>query len=292
MEREITVMKYEISAFADEYSDDFDEQIDVLKKLGIPNLEIRYADGKSVADFTEKEVFEYASKIRGNGLKVSSIGSPIGKAPIDGDLEAHFSLAEKIFDMANEFETEYVRVFSFYIPKGEDPKRYRSAVFGAAEKLLTLADKYGVTLCHENEAYIYGENPQNCRDLLDYFGGRMKCVFDMGNFVLDGYDPYDAYELLSPYIAYFHIKDALYEGAVVPAGRGDAKIAQILLSHRKFSRKSCFVTLEPHLQTFGGLNALVGKSFDNPYKYKNRQEAFLDAFAQLKKILIKDQTEK
>ena len=46
-----------------------------------------------------------------------------------------------------------------------------------------------------------------------------------------------------------------------------------------------FVTLEPHLQTFDGLNALATKSFDNPYKYPNQQVAFLDAFGKLKELL-------
>ena len=31
-----------------------------------------------------------------------------------------------------------------------------------------------------------------------------------------------------------------------------------------------------NLQTFAGLNALVGKAFDNPYKYENQQVAFDD----------------
>ncbi len=50
-------------------------------------------------------------------------------------------------------------------------------------------------------------------------------------------------------------------------------------------KKDTFITLEPHLQTFSGFNALVGKSFDNPYKYENREAAFLDAVKKLKELL-------
>jgi sugar phosphate isomerase/epimerase len=107
----------------------------------------------------------------------------------------------------------------------------------------------------------------------------------MGNFVLDGYDPIEAYNLLKPYIAYFHIKDSLPEGAVVPAGKGKAHIAEILHDWKDSNDGETFISLEPHLQTFSGLNALVGKSFDNPYKFESQQAAFEYDLMQLRELL-------
>jgi len=107
----------------------------------------------------------------------------------------------------------------------------------------------------------------------------------MGNFVLDGYNPMDAYQLLKEYVEYFHIKDALYAGAIVPAGKGEAQIKEILDAYKASGKKDTFITLEPHLQTFSGLNALRGKTFENPYKYENQQMAFTDAVEKLKSIL-------
>ena len=123
-------------------------------------------------------------------------------------------------------------------------------------------------------------------DLLKTFQGDLKCVFDMGNFVLDGYEPYPvAYELLKDYIQYFHIKDALYEGAVVPPGCGAGKISQILKRHMEETNADVLATLEPHLQTFDGLNALVGQNFENPYQYETQEAAFLDAINKIKTIV-------
>ena len=48
----------------------------------------------------------------------------------------------------------------------------------------------------------------------------------MGNFVLDCYDSMQAYKLLQKNIVYFHIKDALYAGAIVPVGKGEAQIKE------------------------------------------------------------------
>ena len=63
------------------------------------------------------------------------------------------------------------------------------------------------------------------------------------------------------------------------------QIKEILDDYKANGKKDTFITLEPHLQTFSGLNALVGKSFDNPYKYENQQAAFTDAVAKLKELL-------
>ena len=95
----------------------------------------------------------------------------------------------------------------------------------------------------------------------------------------------DAYELLKEHIEYFHIKDSLAAGAVVPAGKGEARIADILRDYREKGKKDTFITLEPHLQTFAGLNALVGKSFENPYKYDDQEEAFADAVRCLRELI-------
>ena len=82
-----------------------------------------------------------------------------------------------------------------------------------------------------------------------------------------------------------NIKDALREGAVVPAGLGDAKIKALLDAHKAYAKDDFFVTLEPHLQTFSGLNALVGRSFTNPYQYADAKTAFADAVAKLRALL-------
>ena len=129
-------------------------------------------------------------------------------------------------------------------------------------------------------------NRKLLEELLQHFEGRLKAVFDMGNFVLDGHDPYpSAYNTLKDYIAYFHIKDSLFAGAIVPPGKGEAKIKEVLDDYRKTATATTFITLEPHLQTFSGLNALVGKAFDNPYKFETKEIAFRTAFEELSKLL-------
>lgn len=274
-----------ISAFADEYSDKLEEQLRALDRFGIGNIEIRHLDGKNISALNSDEVKKAKRLLDEFGISVSAIGSPIGKITLDGDMAAHMELARNIYESANIFGTRFVRVFSFYAPEGRNITDMKSEVLDCLEKLIVLARDHGVILCHENEAKIYGDIPIRCREMLDHFNGELKCVFDMGNFVLEGVEPYAAYELLKDDIAYFHIKDALFEGAIVPAGKGEARIKDIISAHREYAREEFFVSLEPHLQTFSGLNALVGRGFKNPYQYSDSKEAFGDAVTKFKELI-------
>ena len=278
--------EWKISAFADEYADPAEEQLGALKRFGIRYIEVRHIGGKNISVLTPEEVFALKEMLDDFGIKVSAIGSPIGKIKLDGDIKGHLEMARRVFEYANILETKYVRIFSFYPPEGKSIADREYEVFSLLASLLDLAKQYGITLCHENEAGIYGDTPARCLALLERFGGDMKCVLDMGNFVLEGKDPYEAYGMLREYIAYFHIKDALYGGAVVPAGKGEARIKEILSEHRQYAQDDFFVSLEPHLQTFSGLNALVGRSFTNPYRYADAKEAFRDAVTKFMELIV------
>ena len=273
-----------LSAFADEYADGLEEQCEALNKFGFDYIELRGVNGKNVSVLTKSEIKETKKILDDYGVKVSSIGSPLGKIDIKSDLSGHLETAKRVYETAHILGAKNVRIFSFY-SKIMPFDQCKSEIYAGLEKLVDLSDDAEFTLCHENEALIYGESPEKCLEIAEYFGGRIKCVFDMGNFVLDGYEPVAAYKLLFDYIEYFHIKDALYAGAIVPAGKGEAKIKRILEDYKENGRKDAFITLEPHLQTFSGLNALVGKSFDNPYKYENQKAAFSDAAEKLKGLL-------
>ncbi len=272
------------SAFADEYSPKLSEQIEALKGLNYSHIELRFIDGVNIADISDEKLEELKKELSRAGISVSSIGSPIGKISIDGDFEEHKKKAERVFKIASELGAPFVRIFSFYIPKGAERSDYKDAVISRLKALVEIADKYNVTLCHENEADIFGESPEDCLTLLEALGNKLGCVLDMGNFVLGGYDVRKAYRLLFPHIRYFHIKDALYSGAIVPPGKGDALIKEVLTDYIEGAEGSVFATLEPHLQLFDGFNALTDRSFDNPYKYNTAKEAFHDAAAKLNEL--------
>ena len=275
-----------ISAFSDEYAVDFEEQLKGMRLLGIKYIEPRHLSGKNISLLTNDEAKEAKALMDKYGIKVSAIGSPLGKIHLDEDMDAHMELARHIFEIADILGTKLVRIFSFYAPEGRDIHEMRDEVFGALGRIVKLAREYNVTLCHENEAEIYGNTPEYCKEIIDFFGGEIKCVFDMGNYVLEQVDPYpDAYELLENDIVYFHIKDAFFDGAIVPPGVGEAKIGKILAEYKELSVNDFFASLEPHLTTFAGLQKLVGRKFDTRYVYPDKIAAFNDAFKRFMELI-------
>ena len=274
--------RFILSAFADEYSPELDVQLAMLCEHGFTHIEPRFLLGKNVSALTADEARAVRNKLDAAGLSVSSVGSPLGKIKLSDDIAAHLELTRRVCETANILGTSCVRMFSFYPAEGTNIADCRDVVLEHLTAMLDIAEDAGVTLCHENEADIYGESPEACLDLLRTLP-RLRCVFDMGNFVLGGYDPTAAYKLLAPYIEYFHIKDALYAGAIVPPGCGEAKIGEIV---RDFaSSRDVILTLEPHLETFDGLNALTDRKFENPYKFESAEAAFVTAINKLKDLI-------
>mgnify|MGYP001423284159 CR=1 FL=1 len=248
---------YLLSGFADEIDGDLDKQIRVLKDLGMSYVEFRSAYGKNVSDYSLDEAMEIKNKLDANGIKVSSIGSPIGKIDIEGDLEEHFKLFTHVVDLAKLFESKYIRMFSFYTPQGEDPEDYREKIIKQLKKMIAHAKEQGVILLHENEKGIYGETIDRCKGLMeDLYCDNFKQILDFANFVQADEDPLEAYHELKPYIEYIHVKDARKDNhQVVPPGHGDGHLAEVVALLKKDNYKG-FYSLEPHLQHFEGLDKL------------------------------------
>ena len=273
-----------LSAFADEYSNDFGTQLAMLRENGVGYIEPRFIDRKNVADLTPSEAKEIRKKLDDSGIKVSAVGSPLGKSKLSDDFNTELDRTKRVIELANILGTDRMRIFSFYPADGHDIHESFNEVAGRLGRMTDLAKSAGVTLCHENEAGIFGESPADCKKLLNALP-ELGCVFDTGNLVLGGYEPLSAFELLRDRITYFHIKDALFAGAIVPPGKGEARIAEII---GEFSREhEVIVTLEPHLETFDGFNSLVvpGKRFENPYKFESKEAAFLTALCGIKNLI-------
>ena len=110
--------KFVLSAFADEYSPVFDEQLEGLKKNGVKFMEIRGVDGKNISTLTEEEMLAAKAKLDAAGIGVSSIGSPVGKIKVTDDFDAHIKVLENCIKAAKILGTKNIRIFSFYMPEG------------------------------------------------------------------------------------------------------------------------------------------------------------------------------
>lgn len=273
-----------LSGFADEIDENLETQIKVLKKLKINHIEMRGVNGKNLIDYSVDEVKEIKKKLDEEGISLSSVGSPIGKILITQDFAPHMESYKHTVEIAHVMQVPFIRMFSFFMPEGESYEQYRQKVMDQLGQFVDYAKSNGVILLHENEKDIYGDTTLRCEELMKtFYGEHFKGVFDFANFVQCKQDTIKAYETLKPYIAYVHIKDAIWESAdVVPAGMGDGHLKEIL-QRLKADGYEGFLSLEPHLSSFKGFSELEQGAKQN--KELNGEEAFTLAYDSLMKII-------
>jgi sugar phosphate isomerase/epimerase len=253
-------MTFILSGFADEISPQPAVQLETLAAESIRHLELRSAWSANVVSLTDSQLARFRREADEAGVRVSAIGSPIGKIGIEAPLGPELERMRRIADVAALFDTTIVRVFSFFIPAGEPPERYRQAVIDRMGALAQIAAERGILLAHENEKEIYGDIPERCADLIASVGSpALRATFDAANFVQCGVRPHtDGYELLRPYLVYVQVKDALAgTGQVVPAGEGDGEVRQTLAALAA-SGFSGYASLEPHLAEAGRYGGFSG----------------------------------
>ena len=277
-----------LTGFADEIAGDLTTQMDNLQKLGMHYVEMRGVDGNNLIYHTDEKVKEIKERLDGAGIALSALGSPLGKIGIEDPFEKHFEEFKRAVEIAHKMDTKNIRMFSFYIPEGKNAE-YKGKVFDRIGQFVDYAVANDAVLLHENEKDIYGEQAKECRELMDaFYGDHFKAIFDFANFVQAKQDTLEAYELLKDYIAYVHVKDALWEnGSVVPAGFGDGNVAAILKDLYAKGYDG-FLSLEPHLFNFSGFAGLErGKDAiaGGETKVLSGAEAFALAHESLVKIL-------
>lgn len=282
-----------ISGFADEISSDFDEQLQVIRELGMKYISLRSADGKGIAEYTLDEVKkELLPRLNATDVGVSSLGSLIGKVSVDDEdaFEAQCKTLQTLCDTAKLLDCRFIRIFSFYIPADKQPEEYKETVIKRLTHFSEIAQKKDIVLIHENEKDIFGDTGQRCRELLDAIGSKhFKAAFDFANFVQCGEDPALCWELLKAHTAYIHIKDAIYDkNENVLCGTGDGKIAQLLAQAIRVEGYHGFLTLEPHLVLFDSLKDLeIADAADviKEDKYSSGAEGFKAQYHALAAIL-------
>lgn len=279
-------MSYHIHAFADEAGQMLSAQIVAMQRNKLEGLEIRNINGKNVVQLTDKEAKDIRRQMDDAGLCVWSIGSPLGKIMIGDEFAPHLDTFRRTLDIADILGARRLRMFSFFMPQGEtNIAQYRDEVFARLSQMVEAAKGSNIVLCHENEKGIYGDMAARCLEIHQAFPA-LKCVFDPANFVQCGQDTLEAWAMLKPYIEYLHIKDAMPDMSVVPAGEGVGHVKEILADYVAVGGRD--MTIEPHLNIFDGLQGLEregDRTIVGKYEYPSSDAAFDAACSALYGIL-------
>jgi len=252
-----------LSAFADEVTEEFLGQVEYLASQGVGCIEPRFVNKKNIMDLNKAELDEAKKMIDDRGLKVSAIGSPIGKVRLDEPFDKHLDRFKHAIDLAVFFETPFIRMFSYYAPEGKNIDDYRNEVIDRMAAKVDLLSGVDVTMVHENEAHIYGHTAEHCVEMVEAVNSpKFRLVYDPANFVWGEKitnNVETCWPLMKPYVVHVHIKDWKLGAADVGSipGQGDGQIKELLAELAAAGYDGC-LTMEPHLQKGGQFGGSTG----------------------------------
>ena len=163
-----------LSGFADEAANEKQavQQYSAFAALGLKYYSIRFVDAgegiKNVMQLSDPEI-QHLVKMQGDyGLKVSSIGSPIGKVKLqdvdDGTANKYIPFEQYLkedvaiaCDRAEAFGAKLIRGFAFYHPKGTDALDHVNQVSDQLGQIAAACDQRGLTFGLEVEANLVGQ---------------------------------------------------------------------------------------------------------------------------------------
>jgi sugar phosphate isomerase/epimerase len=252
-----------LSAFADEVTESFRGQVEFLAKEKVGYIEPRFINRKNIMDLNADELKEARKLIKDHGLKVSAIGSPIGKVKLDQHFKPHLDKFKHAVELAQYFETPFIRMFSYYAPEGKNIDDYRNQVMDRMVAKVEALAGTDVVMVHENEAHIYGHSAANCVDLVKTIDTpKLRLAYDPANFVWGEQITNNvevAWPLMKPYVVHIHIKDWKLGAKDVGnmPGQGDGQIKELLAELAAMDYDGC-MTMEPHLMAGGQFGGSTG----------------------------------
>ena len=252
-----------LTGFADEAANQktAHQQFSAFAALGLQYYTIRFIDlgqgVKNVMQLTKPEITRLQRLHDEYGLRVSSLGSPIGKVKLlDVDDGTHnpFIPFSKYLDkqvrravgLANTLGTKLIRGFSFYHPRGTDPADHISQVVDQLGQIAEICDRSDLTFGLEVEANLVGQSGQLLAEIHRQVNHpALNLIFDAGNIVTQGCsaeEVFQQYVLMKRGMGWMHIKDYRHPQSLkrteqvdedslkhfVPAASGDSGHEMIL----------------------------------------------------------------
>jgi len=241
------------SGIADEAGQSIDVQIKAHKELGWNHIEIRNVDSLNLTDVSDRVFHEVCAKLEEAGLQVSCFASQLCNwaRPITIHPDVDVNELKRAIPRMQRTNCEFIRVMS-YPNAGWAKREWRDEVVERFKTLARIAENGGITLAHENCKGYAGLGPDETTDILEAVDSpSLKLLWDTGNPVGEGQDPWDYYEGVKEHICYVHIKDAVVtendgETYTFP-GEGHGKVRDIVADLLRRGYDGGF-SIEPHVQ--------------------------------------------
>jgi len=268
-----------ISGIADEAGKTIQKQIEAHQRLGWKHIELRLADGQNVAGpLPEEEFKKVREAVQENGMQVTSFASAIANwsRPITGDFEVDRRDLEISIPRMQSLGVKHIRVMSWVGEDVEEPFWHDEAV-RRLRALTDMAEQGDIILLHENCTGWGGLSADNMLTLKKEINSpHFELLYDIGNVISHGDEPWPFFETIRNHFSYIHIKDAKKNPQGGQShdfqfcGEGDAMIPEILREALVTDGYQGTVSIEPHVGAIVHLGP--EKQGSEEYKYASYLE--------------------
>src|SRR5216683_8304745 len=97
---------FPIAAITDEFSPDLATAVESMSQVGMTAAELRMVFGKNIIDLTDKELDRAAKIVKGKGMEIISIASPLLKCVLPDAPEVDSRFQQDIFGSKHKFEDQ------------------------------------------------------------------------------------------------------------------------------------------------------------------------------------------
>lgn len=216
-----------LSVITDELSQDLEYALSAMAEYDVRGAELRGLWGTNIADIGPAHVKRARAALAARDAVVTCLATPIMKCDLDSasrsvsgqmhlasarTMDEQADVLKRCLDLAGQFETPYIRVFSFW-RKGEMTADVEARIVEALASLGEIAGRSGVTLLLENEYACYvGTGVEAARVVASVNSPYVQGCWDPGNALCAGELPYPVgYEAIRSCARHIHIKDGVVE---------------------------------------------------------------------------------
>jgi sugar phosphate isomerase/epimerase len=256
-----------VALIPNEFSMDFESVCKLCSDEGVHFLELAYMWNKSILDLEETEIQRveslmhqyklHAASIQTQILKVFPPDSPkasLGSKIMNRDYDYNKSRIDRAIELARRFHTPYIVSYSFFKGKHKPNNSHWQRFLKDYAEIMEKCKIGNITMVIECEGDTYISSVTDYLRFFTHFKGpQLKANLDLANLISwQRKLPRKQFELLYPYIKYFHVKDRkMGRWKILPSqpaifGEGNVPWKEVLTwcAEKDFDG---FLSIEPHV---------------------------------------------
>lgn len=244
------------SGIGDEAGSDIITQVKAHKQLGWDYIELRLIDGENVAGAVSDQKFDEIYRVlEENEMRVSAFASAIANwsRHINNDFNIDLNELKTAVKRMQKLNVKYIRTMTWK-GDGVEGNEWRKKAVERCKELTSIATDYDIILAHENCEGWGGLSAKNMVELKAAVDSpNFKLLYDLGNTISHGYEPWEFFQTIRGHFDYIHIKDAKMnpEGGrskdYAYCGEGDAMLKEILNIVLNEDKYDGIISIEPHV---------------------------------------------